>query len=516
MKYYINFLLLLIIFLSPVYGQYSYMPGDTEVEMLLESYSSAGRVFPVSSFPLSKKDLYNLAKKIGAENVLDILNYNTDSAVFEESIEITYEQYFRTKDAWEDFSRMYLKAPDFLNLTLNAQDDDLGGVYIQAGIKKEYDKNNLYTQNNFFSSKSGNPVMVENGFVREGYFYYMFDSLDFVLGRSKVHYGAADFSTLYPSKDIPFIDALSYRFNLGNLQMQSYIATLENRGAETDVAEPAAAEFGVNTIIATMHRFEYSWDRVRAGIGAQSFLVRSDNGFQLGDFFPVFSWHNTVVGEHNMSMIADLSIAPYPGIEVYLMGGVDDINASDLVGINDSELPTIPAWIAGVVYSPSFTNLLQKISLEAGKTHYLWGNFYLEDLKFADRNAFARAIYRYKTDSGYTAIPMTSPYGPGAQWYNCKIEGAEFLGFKPDLEILYLTKIEGVDLFSTPYVRDDEAMSARHKIRTFNTNLTLSYQFADWNKFYTTMGYFNQDSSGWMEFTLGGSLNFSNSSEVSK
>jgi len=497
------------------------MPGDTEVEMLLKSYSLAGKVFPGSAFPLSKKDLYLYALEIGDKNVLDILDYNIESVVFEESVEIIYEQYFRTKEAWEDFSRLYLKAPDFLNLTLNAQKNGLGGVYIQAGVKKEYDRNNLFTANNFFSSESGNPIMVENGFIREGYFYYMLDSLDFVFGRNKVHYGDANFSTLYPSKDIPFIDALSYRFNLGNLQMQSYIATLENREADEDVdtilAPILADMFGVNTIIATMHRFEYSWEKIRAGIGAQSFIVRSNNGFQLGDFFPVFSWHNTVVGDHNMSMIADISITPYPGIEIYLMGGVDDISATDLAGINDSSgIPTIPAWVTGAVYYPYFTQLMSKVSLEAGATHYLWGNFYLKNIEFHDRNAFARAIYRYKIDSGYTAIPMTSPYGPGAEWYNLKMEGGNLSGFTPEIEILYLTKIEGVNLFTTPYERDDEAMASAHKIRTFNSNFTLSYKIADWSTLYTTIGYFNQDGSNWMEFTLGGSMKFSNVSKVLK
>jgi len=501
------------------------MPGDIEVEMLMESYSAKGLVFPVSAFPLSKKDIYKFANKIDAKNVIDILQYNKDSVIFEETVEITYEQHFRTSNAWEDFSRLYLKEPNFLNLTLNAQDDDLGGVYIQACLKQEYYQNNLFTASNFFAYDSANPLGSENQLIKEGYFYYMFDSLDFIFGRNRVHYGAGDFSTLYPSKDIPFLDQFSYKLNLGNLQMQSYIATLENREADTDVdmhvdadkTEIAdVAEFGVNTIYATMHRFEYSWNKVRLGVGAQSFIVRSENGFQLADFFPVFSWHSAIIGDHNMSMIADLSFIPYPGVEVYLMGGVDDINASDLLGINDSGLPTIPAWVAGAVYHPTFTNLLKKISLEAGGTHYLWGSFYLNDSDFPDRNALARAIYRLKTDFGYTAIPMTSPYGPGAEWYNLKLKGGKLLGFTPDLELLYLTQIEGVDLFSTPYERDDDVMAAKHKIRTFNANFTLAYQFADWSKLYTTAGYFNQDGSNWMEFTLGGSMKFSNSSKVSK
>ena len=526
MKKNIITLLISIFFLVPIFAQYSYMPGDIEVEMLLESYSNVGRVFPGSSYPLSKKDLYLYALEIGAEDVLDIIDYSPNSIVIEENIEIIYEQYFRTKEAWSDFSRLYLKQPDLLNLTLNAQEDDLGGVYIQFGIKKEYDINNLYTANNFFSSESGNPVMIENWFIREGYFYYMFDSLDFVFGRNRVHYGAADFSTLYPSKDIPFIDALSYKFNLGNLQMQSYIATLENREADVDVDMNEAvgeteiedvAEFGINTIFATMHRFEYSWNKVRVSIGSQSFFARSENGFQLGDFFPVFSWHNTEVGGHNMSLIADISIAPYPGVEVYLMGGYDDINASELFGVNDSELPTVPAWVAGVDYYPSFTNLLQKISLEAGETHYLWGNFHLvsED-DYIDGNAFARAIYRFKTDSGYTAIPMTSPYGPGASWYKVNINGGDFFGITPEFDFLYLTQIEGVDLFSTEHENADEEMESRHKIRTFNTNITLSYKFLNWNTVYTTIGYFNQDNVNWMEFTFGGSIKFSNSNKVPK
>lgn len=382
MKKILAYTLLSIILLVPLYGQYSYMPGDREVEMLLDSYSAAGRIFPHSGFPLSKKDLYQYALELGNEDVLDIIDYDPDSVVFEESIEINYEQYFRSSEAWPDFTRLYLKTPDFLNITLNAQDDDLGGIYLKAGLKTEYDEDDLFKSNNFFPNYDGNPIAAENGMIRAGYFYYLLDSLDFVIGRNKVHYGAADFSTLYPSKDIPFLDGVFYKFNLGSLQMQSYFATLENRQADVDLMNgsgevPKSAVFGENTIIATMHRFEYSWSKVRFGVGAHSFVVRAENGFQLGDIFPVFSWHNTVVGEHNMSLVMDLSVVPYPGLELYFMGGTDDISASDLVGINDSELPTIPSWIVGAAYQPLFTEILSKVTFEAGKTHYLWGNFLL-------------------------------------------------------------------------------------------------------------------------------------------
>jgi len=503
-KYLVLFILTAV--MSPVIAQYSYMPGDREVDLLMDAYAAGGRVFPETGFPLSRKELKEYALRIGAEQVLELVDYDSGQIEFSEALALNFRQVFRTREDWFDFSRLYLDTPDFFTLILNAQDNDLGGLFIRAGVKAEYDKNDLFKPNNLPPSREGNPVAAENGVVREGYFYYLLDSLELALGRKQIHYGAGNFSTLYVSRDIPFVDGFFYNFNLGPLQMQSYFATLENRKADMDFDDagsplPANASFEDNILLATMHRFEYAWEKVRLGVGAQMFVVRAENGFQLGDIFPVFSWHNGYVGENNMSMILDVSYTPLPGLELYFMGGTDDINASDLMGVNDSELPTIPAWILGTVYQPLFTNLVHKIRFEAGKTHYLWGNFHWDEGD--DQNAFARAIYRYKMDKGTVAIPMTSPYGPGASWAELDVHLGTLKGIIPQLRFLYLSQIDGLDLLNDNYYRDDEAMDDAARNRVINAGLTLSYQFTEWGLVSLDADLFSRNGELWFESSLG-------------
>ncbi len=514
-KYLIIKITLFLILSTNLFSQYSYMPDTDDVSALQKLYLESGFIFPLSAYPLSKRDLYHLAdtlnKKVSGSGIrkkinrfILNLNYEPDKNLINGNFLINMDYYARSAEKWPDFTRLFLQMPDIFLMNLHAGNDEQGGFDISAGFKKEYKKPN-FVSSNLFGSKPGDPIELENYFIRKGYFYYFNGPLSLTFGRNSVHYGSGNFSTLYPGKQIPFLDALTYQFHLGNLRMESYIATLENHQAAGDVdLSGSLFSFEQDTILATMHRFEYAWDRIRISIGAQSFITRSKNGFQLGDIFPVFSWHNTVVGEHNMSLLGDMSFIPLRGMEVYMMGGFDDINVSDL-GITDSGIPTIPAWILGINYNTSINDFNLGSTVEVGRTHYLWGSFY-DATADSERNPLERAIYRYKLDSGNQWIPMTSPYGPGAFWVKGNGGLVNYKGFSAKIELLYLEKLSGVDLASTKYERND-ALKNNTKIMTWSIGLNSSFTYKNWGKITIKPVYFNREGTGWVECTFGFSLN---------
>ena len=108
--------------------------------------------------------------------------------------------------------------------------------------------------------------------------------------------------------------------------------------------------FRTNIIFANLHRFEYDFGRVRAAVTGLGIFVRENNAFALADFFPVSSWHATQYRPFNLSLVFDLEAALFPGFRVMAQFGFDDVNASDLFGVGDAPIPTIPAAIVGCEY----------------------------------------------------------------------------------------------------------------------------------------------------------------------
>ncbi len=313
----------------------------------------------------------------------------------------------------------------------------------------------------------GNPVPAENNLVRTGYLHLPAGGLDVTFGRQPFVLGPDAANTLSASSAVPFLDALKLTWMLGPLTMTSLTSTIENRRAVPDVTTEDRDDlygFGTNIILYNVHYFEYAWRRVRAGIGSQVVIARTMNYFYLGDFFPVFSWHNAGVRPNNMSLLADVTVAPARHLELFAQVGFDDISGESF-GFADAPIPTIDAYIAGVRTSAPWYDA--SASVIGGYTHYLWGTF--EDPEY-----LARAIYRIEADGPRPSMPLTSPHGPGALWMETRVAAATG-PFSGALTYLALGTLPDVDIYSVPYASSAE-IEARTRSWTHDVRIDVRYR----------------------------------------
>ncbi|HDQ15012.1 MAG TPA: hypothetical protein ENN41_09400, partial [Sediminispirochaeta sp.] len=386
--------ILFIVSLPQLFAYPLYMPDDREVSELVAIYNRAGYVFPPASFPLSTADIHELAGRLidnisGDESdqsrqLLPMLreyrralNYAPNrvvqgheyslkgAALFSDDsppVEAGGEDPVAHYRFPFDFYHRFVEFPDMAKLALWAGKTGSSGMHISAGIKREY-LHNTSPESNLFAYTEDDPFKIENYFLRSGYLAWRGGGFEGWFGRAPVHYGDADFNSFLPSARLPWLDAFTYRYSLGPLTMTSYFATLENRqvtngpGGTAEVLptiderpEPEVYDFGRTIIFNSMHRFIFSWDRFRFGVTSAHVAARENNALHLGDLFPVFSWHNAVVGHHNMHIVLDAAYAPFRGMSIYGQAGWDDINAADLFGIPDSGVPTIGAYLLGLSY----------------------------------------------------------------------------------------------------------------------------------------------------------------------
>jgi len=541
-----------------VYSFSLYMPSDPEVSELIALYEESGRVFPGESFPLSRADLdawsadlrrssdsREIRRRIDAYRAKTgfrkgYVHRQTDSdyktAVFFSGDKSgTYGRYP------EDFYTTFVMFPDFAWFGFYAGAEEKSGFGISAGLKREYHPDSD-PDTNLFISTSSDPAKMENYFLRSGYIAWRTGDFEFRLGRTPVHYGDAKFSTFLPSDRLPWLDTFTYRYEVGPLTMTSFFGTLDSRISDdeerifiddgatltseegetvtfNDTADPLKEPVlyvvidGVSTatdyafrdtvIFNSMHRFVLSWDRLRLGLSAYIVVARENNALQIGDIFPVFSWHNAVLGSNNMNLVLDAGYALFNGVFLYGQAAWDDINASDIFGIPDSSVPTIGAYLAGISWIPRFLgDMGLSASMEIGKTHYLWGNYYAYDSWKG--SYLSRAIYRYHAQKGTYWMPLTSPYGPGTWW----IEGTASVQPLPSLKVTggftYLRFNSDVNLFTTPYVYDPSLES--YDSTSFSVTLKGQYTHAmgDTRKliFSAAPSWFSYRGHGWPELEL--------------
>jgi len=496
------FILLAVIFLVPVFAQVSFMPADAEVLELKRIYTEAGYLFPSDSYPLAKRDLVRYAEKLLAssdteavaervEQYLLGLSYEEGKITIGSVSALTYERYFRSREEWEDLYRLYLKQAPLVDQSLYCIRDDLAALYIQAAAHKDYF---AFTNDNFCGCDISN---FEYQMIQKGIFRYFVGPLEVEFGRNRMHYGPAKNSSLLISQRLPFLDALRLRLSLGPLQMDCFAASLENREAVEDVDLSATGfAFEENVILCTMHRFSFAFKRFGFAIAGMAFLARERNGFQLGDFFPVFSWHNANVGVHNLSLVMDGRVVPVWGLELFGQLGFDDINAA-VFGIGDADISTIWAYIVGGEYSQKLRWGTLCATVETGGTHYLWGSFHESD-------PLERGIYRLYLDRGVRALPMTSPHGPGSFWLYAETGVEDISGAAGKLFVELINKNTAADLFTTTY-EASEVVKQAYKVNTIQVGLDVSYSFRDILSAYLRPAFLWRDGVSWWELTLGAS-----------
>ena len=530
----------------------TYVGGSPLVEELIALYSQAGRVFPTASFPVDKDELHSYASELrrdtesreirtGIDRYLERLAYRPEEneVVSEESI--AYEHYFRgdsiyTKDI--DYYRSYIAAEPFFSWALSAGSDGGTGIHVSADLARQSDPD-AYPENNLFESGEDNPVAVENYFITTGYVTHRSGDLLFQLGRTPMHFGGSGFSSVLPSDRLPFMDAFYYTWSFGPLKMTSFFSSLYNSAGGSEIDEMNAAglpditvtegvieytgsgdhtvAFDSTMILVAMHRFEWAFERLRLGMTALHLSSREDNGFHIGDIFPVFSWHNGQVGPHNMSLVLEASLVPLRGLELFAQAGYDDINSEDVTGVGDYGIPTIYAYLLGAKYSHMIADVPVDYLLEGGCTHYLWGNFHEFDPERG--NYLSRAIYRYLRDEETVLLPLTSPYGPGTIWLRWNTD----VRFSPSWGAALITETvfrnTRADLVTTVYEASDGVENAGMELwGYYAVKADYTKDLGDNCRFsiYVSPAILVRDTAVWPELSIGGRADFFHRSLISK
>jgi hypothetical protein len=444
-------------------------------DRLARLYLDAGFATPTVSLPVSHAGVVRLLDDLLARTLPRDVRRRADALRAEAAargrdVEVRAEVTARP-ELYLDVPRApfaeQVRVEDPLASLLLAYGRPLGAyIAIEAVAQREWVYRALAT--NIPRPVDGNPVPAENNLVRTGYLHLPVGGFDVTFGRQEVALGPDAANTLAVSSTIPFLDALKVTWSLGPLKMTSLTSTLENRPAVPEVTTPEDDRdgygFGTNIILYNIHYFEFAWPRVRAGIGSQVLIARAMNYFYLGDFFPVFSWHNAGIRPNNMSLLADVTFAPIRRVELFAQVGLDDVSG-EFFGFADAPIPTIDAYVAGVRASAPWFGA--SASVVGGYTHYLWGTF--EDAEY-----LARAVYRIEADGPRPSMPLTSPHGPGALWIDTEVAAA--VGpFAGALTYLALGTLPGVDVYSVPYESSEE-IEALARRWSHDVRLDLRYR----------------------------------------
>ena len=476
-------------------GETVFLPGTPEVDQLVTMYREAGRVFPTTSFPVSKAELARFAASLATSasgDLMDdlqayqdnVLAFNTSHDSISASGSASFEYTYRTRNVnfdpglpteiqILDLQRLFLQQLPLASAMLDYSRDSGFELGISAKVEREYFLDPFNATNLWESDPAaGNPLAIENQDIMRGFIWYDFHPLQVTLGRDMVSIGPGSHS-LFPSMDLPYLDMLRLRLPVGRLTGDLLISTLENRQRGNPAGDVTLVstepQFGTTLILMAMHRYEYAFDFVRVGIGALAVYARLGNAYSLGDIFPVFSWHQADIGSNHLTLVADVSWMPLPGLSIEGQAGVQSVNLG-AIGVTNQAVPTIPAAIVTIGYKfvlPAHLKL--DSSCEVGYTHYLWGNFSPDP--YGNPDMLARDIDRYYLDGGNVILPLNSPYGPGATWVEltAALHGMQWLD--ASISARYFSRMtdpngpdgsEPVNLVDTLYQRSPAIEAAPH------------------------------------------------------
>ncbi|GHV25488.1 hypothetical protein FACS189498_3750 [Spirochaetia bacterium] len=389
------------------------------------------------------------------------------------NLAVSYEHRFRTglvlvdeddviKNAL-DFNRAYLSMNPFLSL--GAGIGGFQGLLVDAlmEFRPPYIGEDGYAPDHNFMPLP--TVDINFNFLSRGTVGWNGKHLDIFFGRDNFHLGNTPAGTLYPAGTLPYQDGLRLFAPLGPFSFDYLLATIVPRKAPHDVdpndgVTDGNEYFGFmqddhpSIILMALHRFQWNFGPIKAGIGGTVVYARSNNMFLMTDILPISVYHNADIRPNNLSMIVDFSWTIFRGFTFSAMAGFDDISAKTF-GLPDGPTPTIPAFILQAEYSFSTEDLFMEFLLEGGYTHYLWGNFaYGDDVAWGNV-PLARAIYRYAPNNDAVLLPLTSPYGPGAVWGRLvTVLDIPRLRANIKADLLLLSKTRAVNLVDTPYTGD--------------------------------------------------------------
>lgn len=480
-------------------------PTSEELGQARGLFATAGLSFPVTAYPVAPDALaellWNLADSAGEANrdlaararkLATVLRPSTAGYTLGVELDLAYSQRLRSdKVLLEpgpardgiDFHRSYLTVPPLAVLELGM--GKARGLSVEAvgELRREW-KEGWFADGNLMDlGVDRNPLAFENNNISRGILRWHGEAGTVSIGRDKVHYGPAMGGTLYPSWRLPYWDSVRADLSLGPLGLNWYVATIQARRSRElsssdvdpgtgfgfeydpddlyDPVDPGHSPGTPSVILSAMHRFSWNFGSLQAGIAGLQVISRPNNYFHLTDIFPVISWHNTDVRQNNMMILADLAWTPLPGLALNAVLGLDDVNAES-VGIADlSGIPTIYAWVFGAEYYPRFKQGSASLIMEAGYTHYLWGNYDGSMTMGLDPNPLSKASFRYLRDGGSVLMPLTSPYGPGATWFTLGVRQKSAdnpITFNLDMTVL--SKNTEANLVTTLYQEDSSVANA--------------------------------------------------------
>lgn len=300
-------------------------------------------------------------------------------------------------------------------------------------------------------------IPLEPHFLHRGWLWYDFSPLQIEIGRNQIHWSPLS-NSLLVSDRIPFLDMIRARVGGGPWTLDWVVATPETRRTgQTNLAE---------SLLMNLHRIEYRQPQWRFAVSELYLVHRVGNGpYTIADVLPVMVQHQSDMNPNNNLLIFDAEWLPTPGWRFMGQWGWDEMDA-EVVGIPDNDIPTIWAFQIGVESQVSLEAPLW--SVEAGYTHYLWGNF---------DDPVAKAQYRLVLFERSEAVPLTSPYGPGTAWINARVAwstGALDLEARGE----WFTTKDGVTL-DLPYERNGRYEGLGSVLQQRAT-LTVGLRTGDW------------------------------------
>jgi len=488
-----------------------FMVSSPQVQQLKALYRQADEDFPTDSFPLSARDLNGFAASLQSrvhsaalssdiEQYVRVLEYSPGDLRLDLDNSVSYGRYDSTGGHQMSFDDRLKYIDPLAQAKWYFGFDGGPSFHVEAGLYRDFNQNG---NDSIPHPQEGKPLCFEDNTVRQGYLYVPFGFGDITFGRQQLQIGPSDLSSLSAAEHIPFYDALRARVFMGPLTMTEIVATLSNN--ETLQEKEAGVTptgtnygYGITTIFYLIHYFEWSFPHARAGIGAQYLVSRENNTFTLVDFFPAVSWHDLNVQLSNMCLIADATLTPLPNFDLYFQGGLDDVNLNSL-GIDDSPIPTIWAYLVGVRYNQTIWGIPIMATLEWGSTHYLWGNYASNP---GTRDGYlSSSIYRMQLDDGDQSIPLTSPYGPGVNWLIAQLSAAGPNGLAGAMRFTMERQNTLANLYTTLYQQDSSVENAPYSTLLI-FELIASYEWAEMIKVNVDPRLVARDGNFWLELYL--------------
>ena len=342
-----------------------------------------------------------------------------------------------------DVQRDYFARPPLADFSIEAGSALPGvqgfGVAAHVSVKPEWQGDYFRSDNLPLANGS---TSVEGNLFSRSVVYWKARSAGIAFGRDRVDYNGILEGGLLPSSRIPWYDALRGYGRLGHFSLDSMIATIPAVKAwdGNDVSPEPGYGFETDktptTIVEAMSKITWTFgpessadqerpvafDPARSLSPGQfslsaadhAMMARYNNRFYLTDLFPLISRHQASVPQTNNSMVLTAAWQPFPWLALSGQAGFDDINLNT-IGVSDTATPTIDAYVLGAQFS--FPRAMSHAYIEAGITHWLWGNYDGTQAQPNDVNYFLRFIYRYpRYLGGSILLPLTSPYGPGVRW----------------------------------------------------------------------------------------------------